>query len=80
MTLFKIPLLHVPRDASFSQFSPHLILVASKDLHEDLLEYCCKVMEYRGIPQEAKNWPHIPLQEKCHRAILEGVKNISDTL
>jgi hypothetical protein len=29
--------------------------------------------------QEAKNWPNIPLQEKFHRGILWGLRNISDT-
>jgi hypothetical protein len=31
------------------------------------------------VPQEAKNWPNIPLQEKFHTAILRGLRNISDT-
>ena len=29
--------------------------------------------------QEAKNWPNIPSQEKYHRRILRGLRNISDT-
>jgi hypothetical protein len=29
--------------------------------------------------QEAKNWPNIPLQEKFHRVILRGLRNISHT-
>ena len=33
-----------------------------------------------GGGQEAKKWPNMRLQEKFHRAILEGVRNISDPL
>ena len=30
--------------------------------------------------REAKSWPNIPLQQKFHRGVLRGVRNISDTL
>ena len=30
--------------------------------------------------QEANNWLNAPLQEKIHREILKGVRNISETL
>ena len=33
-----------------------------------------------AAPQEAKNWLNPPLNEKFHRGILKGVRNISDTL
>ena len=29
--------------------------------------------------QEGENWPNTPLQEKFHRGILRGLRNIPDT-
>ena len=30
--------------------------------------------------QEGENWPNVPLQEKFHTGILQGLRNIPDTL
>ena len=38
------------------------------------------VTEEAALDEKAKNIPNIPLQENFHRAILEGIRNISDTL
>ena len=35
--------------------------------------------DFARFDQEAKNRPNIPLQEKCHRVILPGLRNISAT-
>ena len=47
---------------------------------------CCHVTPNRNsvppshaLPQEAKNRPNIPLQEKFHEGFLRGLGNISDT-
>ena len=41
--------------------------------------FTVKAKLWRQIDQEAKNRPNIPLEEKFHRGILRGLRNIPDT-
>ena len=55
--------------------NPFAGCMAGAASHEQEMDEALKDIE----DQEAKNRPNIPLKEKFHRALLEGVRNVSDT-
>jgi hypothetical protein len=53
-------------------------IVVSKERGD--LQEAKEMLVTQNARQEAETRQNIPLQEKCHREILKGVRNISDTL
>ena len=80
---------------NFSWEEQNVVFLASLKLVCILVDLILGAMEFLSSPrqalfafamgepnevcQEAKNWPNIPLQEKLHRGILRGLRNISAT-